>query len=484
MSKTIGLILSLSDKCSPQLSKVAEKLNLTDKEAKKLHKEITKLSKDLKEGFKKAATACAVGFGAVASAGALMTKQAIEAGDRIDKMSQKMQMSRKTFQELDYVFSQNGADIEIMQIAMSKLAKTMEGARTGNKSSVKTFQQLGISLKDVNGHFKTSEEVMFEVFSRLQKMPESATKSALALSIFGKSASELAPLLNGNAKSVDELRKRFAELGMGLSDKQIDSAVRFKDTMDTIQRTFASLGNQIGADLLPTLQSVADSLIENMPQIKAVVVPVLTGIINATKLLIDNMNFIIPVATAVLGTFAAFKTITAVVAGFNLLTSAITAVSVAGGVMNAIMLANPFGLIAVAIGAVIGIVTALEMKFHLLSKAANKFKEIFSKIKGQFAEQNQRVAESQGGTVAVPVPKYAGGTNYASGGLSLVGERGPELVNLPRGSKVLNNSDTQKALGNNITVNLNIGGSVISEGELINKISNVLGRQLQTALQC
>ncbi len=34
-------------------------------------------------------------------------------------------------------------------------------------------------------------------------------------------------------------------------------------------------------------------------------------------------------------------------------------------------------------------------------------------------------------------PHHAAGTNYAPGGWSWVGERGPELVNLPRGSKVL-----------------------------------------------
>jgi SLT domain-containing protein len=35
-----------------------------------------------------------------------------------------------------------------------------------------------------------------------------------------------------------------------------------------------------------------------------------------------------------------------------------------------------------------------------------------------------------------PRPAHANGTDYAPGGLSLVGERGPEWVNLPRGSKV------------------------------------------------
>ena len=35
-----------------------------------------------------------------------------------------------------------------------------------------------------------------------------------------------------------------------------------------------------------------------------------------------------------------------------------------------------------------------------------------------------------------PVPGFASGTSFAPGGMALVGERGPELVNLPRGSKV------------------------------------------------
>lgn len=38
------------------------------------------------------------------------------------------------------------------------------------------------------------------------------------------------------------------------------------------------------------------------------------------------------------------------------------------------------------------------------------------------------------------VPAYANGTSFARGGLSLVGERGPELVNLPRGASVTPNN--------------------------------------------
>ena len=37
------------------------------------------------------------------------------------------------------------------------------------------------------------------------------------------------------------------------------------------------------------------------------------------------------------------------------------------------------------------------------------------------------------------IPGFAGGTRSAPGGLAVVGERGPELVNLPRGSQVIPN---------------------------------------------
>lgn len=44
---------------------------------------------------------------------------------------------------------------------------------------------------------------------------------------------------------------------------------------------------------------------------------------------------------------------------------------------------------------------------------------------------------SDGFASMLGIPKYANGTNNHPGGLALIGERGPELLNLPRGSQVL-----------------------------------------------
>lgn len=53
------------------------------------------------------------------------------------------------------------------------------------------------------------------------------------------------------------------------------------------------------------------------------------------------------------------------------------------------------------------------------------------------------------------IPMLAKGTNYAPGGLAIVGEKGPELVNLPRGSRVYSNAESRRmAAGGGVTLNI------------------------------
>lgn len=64
---------------------------------------------------------------------------------------------------------------------------------------------------------------------------------------------------------------------------------------------------------------------------------------------------------------------------------------------------------------------------------------------------------------SLKIPAFANGTNFAPGGLSLVGERGPELVNLPRGSQVIPNHVMRGMGGSNQLQ----GQFVLSRGDLI-----------------
>ncbi|HSG61664.1 MAG TPA: hypothetical protein VLA24_09545, partial [Pseudomonadales bacterium] len=58
---------------------------------------------------------------------------------------------------------------------------------------------------------------------------------------------------------------------------------------------------------------------------------------------------------------------------------------------------------------------------------------------------------------------FARGTQFAPGGMALVGEQGPELMNVPRGSQILSNNRTNRAL-EGINSQANISGEFTVRG--------------------
>ena len=74
-----------------------------------------------------------------------------------------------------------------------------------------------------------------------------------------------------------------------------------------------------------------------------------------------------------------------------------------------------------------------------------------------------------------PLTRFASG-GISQGGLSLVGERGPELVNLPRGSRVYSNEESMKM--SSPTYNFN-GDFIINEQSTGEKVVQMLQNQLE-----
>jgi TP901 family phage tail tape measure protein len=69
---------------------------------------------------------------------------------------------------------------------------------------------------------------------------------------------------------------------------------------------------------------------------------------------------------------------------------------------------------------------------------------------------------------------HATGTNYAPGGLTLVGEKGPELVQMPRGSQVKTNDQTKQMMGGSRTVN--IGTIILGSADAVKEMFSQLDR--------
>lgn len=79
-----------------------------------------------------------------------------------------------------------------------------------------------------------------------------------------------------------------------------------------------------------------------------------------------------------------------------------------------------------------------------------------------------------GGGVSIPkIPMLAKGTDYFKGGVAIVGEQGPELVEMPRGSKVYPNNKTMDMLSGNGTTIIVQNMNVRDDNDIV-KISREL----------
>ena len=223
--------------------------------------------------FKVAATGAAALGAAVVAAGATIMKLATNAADtadRIDKMSQKIGISRQSFQELDYVMSQSGASIESMQIGMKSLRSNMSAATKGGKEQAATFKRLGVSIKDANGKMRSQEDVMFDTLVALQNVDDETERATLATELFGKAGLELMPMLNDTSVSIDDMRKRAHELGLVMDDDAVDAGVKLGDTLDDVKKSFSAIVTKIGVEFFPLVQTVLDFILEHMPFIQTV----------------------------------------------------------------------------------------------------------------------------------------------------------------------------------------------------------------------
>ena len=179
-------------------------------------------------------------------------------GDKVDKQSQALGLSRKAYQEWDYILGQNGASIDSLGVSMKTLNSLVLDAAAGGKESKNAFAQLGLGIHEIEN---LNMEDQFEAVVRaFQKMPAGAKKSALAVKIFGRNGMELLPLLNQSSTSIDELRARAEELGIIMSDDAVDASVAYNDAMDDLNRTFNGLKYSVGAKLLPAFTTAVQKV--------------------------------------------------------------------------------------------------------------------------------------------------------------------------------------------------------------------------------
>ena len=158
---------------------------------------------------------------------ATFTKRAIDAGDAINDMSKRTGVAVETLSKLDLAARQNGTSLEGVAQGIKFMNRNLAEAASGNKEAVKSFGQIGLSLTDLQK--LSTEEQFLAVADQISRLGSASDRTKVAMDIFGRSGSDLIPIMEGGASAIRETMKEAERLGLVLSAEEAQRMDEFND---------------------------------------------------------------------------------------------------------------------------------------------------------------------------------------------------------------------------------------------------------------
>lgn len=188
--------------------------------------------------------------------GALLANayKAAQSADEIATLAKQYGVTTDEIQKMNY--AQNLVDVstESMLGSMQRMTKQM-GA---NNSA---FQELGVSITNTDGTMRDSTDVWYDTLAALGKVENETQRDILAQELFGRSAAELAGIIDDGGAALQAYGDEAEAAGVILSEDGVNAAVQFNDAMDRLKATLTGDLLQAGAALAESLVPVLEKVV-------------------------------------------------------------------------------------------------------------------------------------------------------------------------------------------------------------------------------
>ena len=218
---------------------------------------------------KAAGVAIAAAFAAVSAAavaaGKALVDMAVEGAAYADTVLTESTVTGIATDKLqEYMYAAELVDVstETLTKSMAKQIKSMKSATDGSKTMVAAYDALGVSVTDANGNMRDSDTVYWELIDALGKVENETERDALAMTILGKSAQELNPLIEAGAQRMQELGEEARNAGYVLSDDMLVAYGALDDNLQYLKVNAEGAKNALGTVLLPVLTELSSTGVE------------------------------------------------------------------------------------------------------------------------------------------------------------------------------------------------------------------------------
>ena len=326
-------------------------------ETKKKFEEVSAAAKNVQEKTEKISAAAGI-----AAAGMLgMAAKAASTADDLLTLSNVTGFSVEELQKMQYASDRIDVSMDTMAGSVTKLTKNMA-------SGADVFDQLGVSITDQDGKMRNATDVWYDAVAALGKIENETERDQVSMELFGKSAMEMAGVVDDGGEALKSLGEEAEATGNILSQDAVEDAVAFNDQIDKLKATASQAFLSAGAAL-------ADTLVPALETLVTVISNVLTWFGS-----LDG------------GTQAFILTVLGLVAAISPIAGLIATITSMAAALNVTMLPmiGTIGGIVVAIGAAVAIGVSLYKNWDTIKQKAG---ELWQAIKDKFDAIKETIGE-------------------------------------------------------------------------------------------
>lgn len=204
-----------------------------------------------------------LGKAAKGLAGAFLVREAVQFGQKLLDLGDKMQtLSERTgaaasfFSALQPEIDNAGGSVDDLSSAINKMNINIAKANSGDKGAQDAFKQIGINARDL-AKLKP-EEQFYTISTALSQLSTRGQQAAGATAIFGKGVQSLIPTVTKGGEALKAFHDEQVRLGLAMSD---DTAARLDELGDSIHTLSLQALNFSAKALVSGLDSIRIGLI-------------------------------------------------------------------------------------------------------------------------------------------------------------------------------------------------------------------------------
>ena len=208
-------------------------------------------------GVTKTMVGTTLAFTAAAGAISLVAKKSFDFADAIGKVATRTGLSTDTVQAFQIAAVEAGVDIEVANKSLEKFTSSIGDAAKGLKTQRDILDDLGVELKNADGSFKSTDEVLRDVSDGIAGLSSEFEKTSVGAALFGRAGRQVMDVLDDGGAAFDAYIDKARQYGLLLGESGIKQSEKFNDTLALIGRQIKVATAAVSIAFLPILQDLS-----------------------------------------------------------------------------------------------------------------------------------------------------------------------------------------------------------------------------------